>query len=153
MLLDWHSHEGELVPFVLKIDCSDFEKFVKILNGMATSKKMPEGYVNCTTLWMVNDNEEIIGITNIRHKLNEQLHFYGGHIGYGVTPSMRNKGYATEMLKLAILEARKMGIQDIRMTCNSRNLASERVILKNGGIFDTEVDLEQGIREKCFWIK
>jgi len=58
---------------------------------------------------------------------------YGGHIGYGIRPSERQKGYATTGLQLALEEARKRGLDQVLLTCGVDNLASRRVILANGG--------------------
>lgn len=44
----------------------------------------------------------MIGIVDIHHSLNEFLASYGGHIGYGVRPSERGKGYAVQILNMAL---------------------------------------------------
>lgn len=84
----------------------------------------------------------------IRHYLNNYLLAHGGHIGYGIIASTRGKGYASEMLKLALVEAKKLGIEDALITCDSNNIGSQRVAEKNGGILEQKTE-----KDGCFyWI-
>ena len=152
MLKDWHSLDEELIPFVLKMDCTDFEKFINTLNCMEKNNDTLNKVENFSTFWLMNSRNEIIGVANIRHKLNGKLFNQIGHIAYGIRPSMRNRGYATALLEMAIKEGRNMGIEQIRITCSSNNIGSERVILKNGGVFDIEIEVE-GVLTKFFWVK
>ncbi|MCL2415291.1 MAG: GNAT family N-acetyltransferase [Defluviitaleaceae bacterium] len=98
-------------------------------------------------------NGEIIGTIQIRHKLNEHLMQSGGHIGYGIRPSERRKGYATQMLKLALDRCREMGIGAVLITCDKQNTASAKTIIKNGGIFEDEfVDIHDGNTMQRYWV-
>ena len=82
------------------------------------------------------------------------LRDFGGHIGYGVRPSERRKGYATLMLRLVLDKARAMGIERVLITCDKDNLASARVIQKNGGVLDSESYSEQAKRvTQRYWIE
>jgi len=58
-----------------------------------------------------------------------------GHIGYSTVPWRRGKGYAKEALRLILLEAKREGLQYVELTANPDNVASQRVILANGGVF------------------
>lgn len=57
------------------------------------------------------ERDILVGAVDIRHSLNEALLLDGGHIGDGVRPSERRKGYATAMIALALDECRKLGIE------------------------------------------
>ena len=82
---------------------------------------------------MVDDDKDyFIGEISIRHNLNAALEKYGGHIGYGIRFSEWNKGFGTLMLKLALIEAKKIGLSKVLVTCDDSNAASARVMEKNG---------------------
>ncbi|MBR6051706.1 MAG: GNAT family N-acetyltransferase [Clostridia bacterium] len=63
----------------------------------------------------------------------------GGHIGYGVRYSEWNRGYGTKMLALALDKAKEMHISPVLITCNDDNLASARVIEKNGFTLENKI--------------
>ena len=93
----------------------------------------------------------MVGAVNIRHDLNDYLLKYGGHIGDGIRPSERRKGYATEMIRLALEECRKLGLTRVLMTCDKNNIGSAKSIIRNGGILEDEV-LEEGVIKQRYWI-
>ena len=58
---------------------------------------------------LVRENDQkIVGMVNIRHSLNAYLERCGGHIGVSIVPSERHKGYATQMLKMALTNVRSL---------------------------------------------
>ncbi|MFI9508403.1 GNAT family N-acetyltransferase [Nocardia sp. NPDC052566] len=83
---------------------------------------------------------QIVGTSDIRHHLTEQLMHWGGHIGYVVVPERRRLGYATEILRRTLPLARNLGINRARMTCRSDNVGSRRVITRCGGELDRITD-------------
>jgi predicted acetyltransferase len=93
--------------------------------------------VQCSTFFATMGSR-IVGMLSIRHTLNDTLRKYGGHIGYGVRPSDRGKGYATEILKLGLEYCKNSALRKLSIMCRSENLASQRVIIKNGGVFRKE---------------
>ena len=90
---------------------------------------------------------QFLGYGSIRHFLTDALREVGGHIGYCISPKYRSKGYGKELLKRLIVEARKIGIDDILVTANIDNYASQKVALANGGVETKRTD-----ERTYFWI-
>lgn len=102
----------------------------------AEAKKL----VPATTYFTIRESDnKIVGMVNLRHYLNDYLKKYGGHIGYGIRPSERRKGYAKIQLYLTLIKAHNMGIDKVMVDCISTNEGSERTIKALGGIFDEKV--------------
>lgn len=95
--------------------------------------------VPASTYFTIRESDNIIvGMVNIRHYLNDILKNVGGHIGYGIRPSERGKGYAKIQLYLALLECKKLGIEEAMVDCTKSNIKSEKTIIALGGVFDKE---------------
>ncbi len=84
-----------------------------------------------------NGQNELVGISDIRLGINDFIQNFAGRIGYSVRPSQRGKGYATEILGLTLKQAAGYGLNKVLITCNEPNIASAKVIEKNGGILET----------------
>ena len=98
------------------------------------------------------DRDRLLGAVNICHSLNEALLKEGGHIGDGIRPSERRKGYATRMIGLALDECRKLGITRVLMTCEKTNVGSAKSIIRNGGVLENEFVNSDGEVEQRYWI-
>lgn len=132
MLEDWKISNENPVPFSVRYDVNDFPKFIEKTNSFKSIQD--EGFVHHSTFWMIDEADRIVAVSNLRHYLNESLLIKGGHIGYGVRPAERRKGYATKILALTLLEAKKLGIRKALVTCDKDNIASSKTIIRNGGI-------------------
>lgn len=105
-----------------------------------------EQRVPAETYYLVNEQDRIIGMINIRLCLNERLMKCGGHIGYGIRPSERQKGYNKINLYLALLRCQSLGIKEVVLDCDSSNLASSRTMEALGGV---RIDEYYSDYEKC----
>lgn len=108
--------------------------------------KIPHFFV-----WIQKKNV-FVGAVNIRHHLNEKLLLEAGHIGYGVRPSCRKQGIATKMLELALIESKSLvNDEKVLLVANSDNIGSIKCILKNGGILENEVVVDEKSLRR-YWI-
>lgn len=130
----------------------DFDIWLeKITKDLKQDQEDPNRVPSTQYIAVRKIDNEIVGFIQIRHKLNDYLFQKGGHIGYGVRPSQRKKGYAKQMLKLALEESKKLGIEKVLMTCYKSNIGSKKTILSNGGVLENEVVEEDNIIQR-YWI-
>src|SRR3989338_3662863 len=130
----------------------DIEEYIQVRLDHAEGKNLPKEWIPASTYWLI-DHGKFIGETTIRHELTEHLRNVGGQIGYWIRPSSRHQGYGTEILRLALQEARKLGLDRIVITCDETNMASRKIIESNGGIFERAQDMgPQNPKKLLFWI-
>jgi predicted acetyltransferase len=141
------------IPFSLGFPTRDFRAFLGQIRDCAAGVGLPAGFVPHTTYWLVRDGRDVVGVSNLRHELTEALRLRGGHIGYGIRPSERRKGYATCILGLTLGKARERGIGPVLVTCLKGNIGSAKAIQKNGGVLEAEYPLEgQPDLMQRYWI-
>ena len=128
----------KLVPFVLEFEHTDFDALLRKLADCSRGVGLPEGFVPHSTYWLVRQGTDVVGVSNIRHSLTPGLRREGGNIGYGVRPSARAKGFGTEILRQSLSRAYQIGLGKVLLTCGKANAGSVKVIIRNGGIFESE---------------
>ncbi len=106
----------------------DFDQWLANIRKLKDPATTPAGFVPATQYLALDEQEHLVGMTNLRHHLNDYLLAYGGHIGYSVRPSERKNGYASQMLRLTLEKARERGISKVRICCDHYNIASAKTI-------------------------
>jgi predicted acetyltransferase len=131
----------------------NFKRYVEIVNSWKEGKNLKEGFVPNSYLLALVDGT-IVGRSSIRHELNEQLKLVNGHIGYGVLPAHRKKGYAKAILSQSITYLKNLGVSDILITCDEDNLASMRTIEASGGVLENKVNTPGSDKKTCrYWVR
>ena len=131
---------------------SSIEIWFEELKKRSNEDTVPEGLVPSSTYLGVREKDNyIVGMIDIRHYLNEYLTQVGGNIGYSVRKSERNKGYAKQMLKLALEKCKELKIKKVLITCDEDNIASEKVILSANAKLE-DIRNVDGENKKRFWI-
>jgi predicted acetyltransferase len=129
-----------------------FDEGLRRLADLREGRNVPEGFVPCTFLWLVTENE-YLGHVSIRPALNPWLEKIAGHIGYRIRPRHRRQGYGRLILRLALPEAHRLGINPALVTCDARNIASRKIIEGNGGLLRDQVDQGEGLPPTLrFWV-
>ena len=100
---EWKDSGEDFVPWVIGKDPTDFEAMLQFLDDNANGRNLPDGWVPSSTYWMVDESRRVVGAVDIRHGLTDGLFNSGGHIGYGIRPSERGKGYAAKLLAQALI--------------------------------------------------
>lgn len=155
----------------------EFIKYGSNINGAGSLDKIYEGYTfeealercfkledeeyaksinRCPskTFLLIRENDnKIVGSINIRWNLNEEMLKFGGHIGYGIRPTERRKGYNKINLYLVLEEAKELGLDKVMIDCTTDNLGSDNTIKALGGILErTEIDPSDNKETNVYWI-
>ena len=113
-----------------------FTNFLRLLEDHRVGRGLPPDVAPSSFLFAF-DQGRIVGRASIRHSLIPPLGRVAGHIGYAVLPELRNRGYATQILREAVRFAHdELGLDRVRVTCDDDNTASIRVLEKNHGVFE-----------------
>ncbi|MRH44489.1 GNAT family N-acetyltransferase [Aquibacillus halophilus] len=150
---EWLDSGEDMIPWVIEKDPTNFEEMIQFLHNNEKGINLPNGWVPDSTYWMINENNKLIGVVNIRHQLTDLLLRSGGHIGYGIRPTERKKGFATALLSLSIEKSQQLGLTKILVVCDESNIGSAKTIINNGGVIDKDFVEEDGTIVKRYWIE
>ena len=117
------------------LECMDYVDWLEQVTANRDAATCRKDWVPEDTFFAVRESDgRIVGMVDVRRRLNDFLASFGGHIGYGVRPSERRKGYATQMLRLALDHARGLGLKSVMIACYADNTGSRRTIERCGGV-------------------
>ena len=132
---DKASTDLEKMEAVHKYNQKVDEYVEKVLPELITYEhpvNMPEWFVPETYYYLWDDGH-LVGEFRIRHHLTQALRTGAGHIGYSILKGVRGKGYGTEGLRLTVMIAKDIIPEDeIYLRVNKDNIASQKVMIKNG---------------------
>jgi predicted acetyltransferase len=151
-MLDEFRNAGELDVYRgdFAVAWKGYEVFYTLVSEMKAGG-YPRPDIVPMDAYFIEAEGRILGELYIRHRLSPRLQQVGGHVGYKVRPSCRNRGVATAALRLALQQLCGMGVEKALVTCNANNVASARVIGKCGGVRISDALTEDGV-ECRYWI-
>lgn len=152
---EFDSANEKIIPSSVELKGLPFNQWLKNKEDYSKGINLKEGKVPASTYFLVQKNSrKILGAVNIRHQLTDHLLQHGGHIGYGVAPSERRKGYASYMLGQALdLCKNEHTLDKVLVTCDKNNIGSKKTIEKYGGVLENELIEEDGNVVLRYWIK
>ncbi len=156
MMTEWLKSGTQIAPWFLDKpydNLEDFAGFVQMLDNCERGN-LDKKYASTTSYFVTDEKDMLIGAASLRHYLTADGYKTWGHIGYGVRPSERLKGYGTNILKMTLEEAKVMKIQKVLVSCHALNIGSAKVIESCGGVFENIVSDPDDKNEKIrrYWI-
>lgn len=142
-----YSHNEKSISASNRLTSTKYEDWVKKIEENVNIPDKEWG--KSLTYLAFNDEEELVGLLSVRYDLPYEKVMDFGHIGYGVRPSQRRKGYATQMLKYGLEECKKYGLKKVILACYKQNVGSAKTIMKNNGKLIKEANVSLNISE--FW--
>ena len=112
------------------LETSTYEEWLKYIEKQRQPRT---NGVPDETYFLVNENDNIIGIINIRLGLNDELKELGGHIGFSIRPTERGKGYNKINLYLGLKRLNEVGVKEALLDCEVDNKASSGTMKALGG--------------------
>ena len=133
------------------INYANYDEWLEKVN-QAKNAETSQLKVPASTYFSVRKSDnKIIGTIQLRHRLTDELEKHGGHIGYSIRPSERQKGYGKQQLLLVLEIAKQMKIPKVMISCYKDNIASSRTAISCGGILALENVYEDKLQQ-TFWI-
>lgn len=152
MMEEWLAFGGRLNPGTLRNNGAPYDEWLRQTRANRDPLTCQAGRAPQTLYFALNDRGELVGAVSLRPQPDEATLRDAGHVAYGVRPSQRRKGYATQMLALAVERLRALGVARVWVTCAADNEASIRTVLRNGGVLEDEITSSGGEARKRFWI-
>ncbi len=118
-----------------------YEEWLQSVTNNASPDTVNPNWVVTDTFFAIDENDNIIGIIDFRHTLNDFLKDFGNS-GYSVRPSERGKGYATDMLRQVLIIAKQAGLEEMQLSVERDNEPSIKTIIKNGGKYERSFEFE-----------
>ena len=136
-----------------KVLTDSYEKWLELCELDKHIEDIKPEWSNATNYLLVDESGKVYGFCSLRHHLKGELINIGGNIGYSIRPTERGRGYGKLQLKLALIEAEKLGIEKALVTCRENNIGSKKTIESCLGVADTPVPSRtEGIMELRYWI-
>lgn len=137
--------------FSFVLDEGTWPEVLAAVDRASRGENLAPGFVRAEYLLAEVDGE-IVGRTSIRYELNNHLRRVGGHVGYGVGPAFRRRGYATEILRQSVGRLNAAGVERVLVTCADDNAASAATIEACGGVLENVVPDGDGRPTRRYWI-
>ena len=137
--------------FDFLLERGSWDEVLEATARQSRGTNLPPGRVRADYLLAEVDGQ-VVGRTSIRYDLTEHLLRVGGHVGYGVGPAFRRRGYATEILRQSVGRLNAAGVERVLVTCADDNAASAATIEACGGVLENVVPDGNDRPTRRYWI-
>ena len=138
MISEWQQYGGPYVPCIIEYDCNNsiddlnYDATLKVVDDYSKGKNFyyDIDYFKSSDFYFIFDNEDLIGMCEIRHNLKPLGKKTIGHIACGIRPLKRKKGYALKSTELMLDKLKEDGIEEAVVCHYSENEISPKIIKK-----------------------
>ncbi len=133
----------------------NYDEWLELLERNSKEETRDKNWTVSTNFLGIREcDNKVVGMVNIRHKLTTDfLRNYAGHIGYGVRPTERRKGYVTQMFRKALEYCKnELKLEKVMVSCNKNNEGSKKTIINAGGVLEREFITDEGENVQIYWI-
>lgn len=152
---EWHESKTQIAPWFLDITIPTIDEFARLVRMLDDCEHgiVDKKFSATTSYFVVDEDDRLIGAASLRHYLTVEGVNSWGHIGYGVRPTERRKGYAVQMLKMMLEQAKKKGIYKVLVGVHDNNVGSWKTVEKCGGVMENVVHIENDDEPiRRYWI-
>ena len=155
MMEEWVDSHTQIAPWFLDRPIATIEEFAELIRMLDNCEHgiVDKRFATTSSYFVIDENGKLVGATSLRHYLTVEGYQTWGHIGYGVRPSERRKGYAVQMLKMMLELAQEKKIYKVLIGVHDGNIGSWKTVEKCGGVLENTVLVlndEEPIRR--YWI-
>ena len=155
MMEEWVNSHTQIAPWFLDRPIATIEEFAELIRMLDNCEHgiVDKRFATTSSFFVIDENGKLVGATSLRHYLTVEGYQTWGHIGYGVRPSERRKGYAVQMLKMMLELAQEKKIYKVLIGVHDGNIGSWKTVEKCGGVLENTVLVlndEEPIRR--YWI-
>jgi predicted acetyltransferase len=111
------------------------------------------GQLPTSSFGMLNENGEVLGFCQVRHRPSCHANLppeAGNHVYYEIAAPFRGRGYGKILMGLALAEAKRIGLERVRISCLRDHAVSRRIILGTGAVWLRDFVCAQGRRYHLF---
>lgn len=155
MMTEWCESKTQIAPWFLDapfVSLEEYAQLVRMLDNCEHGIVDPR-FAATTSYFVMDESGRLIGAVSLRHYLTVEGFRTWGHIGYGIRPEERGKGYGIQALRLALEQAREKKIDKVLIGVHEGNIPSRKTVEHCGGILENTVRVdtdEEPIRR--YWI-
>lgn len=147
MIREWQEYKGPYVPCIVDYDCNNrieemnFDNTLKVVEDYSNGKIFDYDidYFESSDFYFIFDDEELIGVGEIRHNLKSLGKQTIGHLACGIRPSKRKQGYALKATEMMLEKLKEDKIEEAIVCHYSENNISPKIIDKLGFNFRNSV--------------
>jgi len=155
MMTEWCAEGASVSPWFLGEPFASIDEFADFVRKLDECEKgiVDKKYAPSSSYFVMDEEGRMVGATSLRHYLTVEGYHSWGHIGYGVRPSERRKGYAVRMLRMMLEKAEARSIYKVLIAAYDSNIGSWRTAEKCGGVLENIV-FEEGDDKpiRRYWI-